>query len=317
MFYHTLDAWSLDESKALINFSSEFYEIIWTNGAILFLFPCFGLPLVSGCSFYLMNQTKTKKQIILRAILLFILGSLVLLSSTEIKDLYNWDILQFISAMTLLSLIVLKNYSYKKNLILIACFIIISFITRKIAYSINDNSDNLSSLVTRAFFGSSTGSSYYSVGVWGFIFILGQYYGFLISNKINSFIKILKVQCILFSFIYILNFNYWSFDYLNVWGSHLYLPSLVDFISILYPVNLLLLLCYYTEKHITNKKIVSLINLFSQNILYIFVAHSMVIFLFIDVFDKSNNYLFLLIIMIQFIFCFFIAQLAQKLKLNK
>jgi len=61
----------------------------------------------------------------------------------------------------------------------------------------------------------------------------------------------------------------------------------------------------------------NLINLFSKNILYIFVSHSIVIFLFMDLFDKSNNSLFLLIVILQFIFCFLIAKIAQKFNKNK
>lgn len=328
MFYHTMSYLGTTPESALPVDISVFFMRLVNYGGILALIPCFSLTFVSGSSFYFMiisrlenNKVKINKSnllfILKRAIWLLAMGWVINLSSGDSSDYYQWDILQFIAVVSLVSFFIMTKLSPDRFFLMSVLSFIIYIFTRDVAIEINDITGNFNSLLIRSAIGSSSGQSYYAFFPWSIFFFIGISVGHMYFINKEKLLKIMKVVIIMTSPFYILGFNYWTVDRNNIWGVNLFLPTPFQSITILFSILSLFTFVLIIEDEIKKKKrLVGIINIFSKNILYVFLAHSLFVYWiinFIKDYFQSDSLLILMIIL-QYIFSFFVAYAISYIK---
>jgi len=340
LLWHTIDWWYSDGRGMIWGLNSPMveYQEFFQFGMSLFLFVCISLPIGAGISLRYMlnsyydneqNKIRNRKEslffILKRSILLILMGTSINVISEGFSEYIQWDILQMVGVVSLLITIFLYylNINY---LLLFGVFILL--LAKSISSYFNYVGDyelSFLKLINNIIIGDSYGSSYYAFFPWASFVIFGFYIGNLIfQNKENLLNKyLIRIGLILFPF-YILCRDIWTYDVTNTWGPHIFMPKTGD---ILGAISIFSIFFYVLNKIPMNKleSIMeihkkNIINIYSRNIMYIYVFHSIImeqiVKLYVEEF-RYNNLVALCTFIGQYGIAYIIGYTVHKIRLKK
>lgn len=300
LLWHTIDWWYSDGRGMIWGLNSPMveYQDFFQFGMSLFLFVCISLPIGAGISlrymlnsYYDNNKNRIKNDcrkesvlfILKRSIILILMGTSINVISEGFGEYIQWDILQMVGLVSFFVTIFLYYFNINQLLLLGTLILLLAkrlsnfyFIHYVGYYEVS-----FLKLLNNILLGDPYGSSYYAFFPWASFVIFGFYIGNLIfQNKeylLNKYL--IRIGLILFPF-YILCRDIWTYDVTNTWGPHIFMPKTGD---ILGAISIFSIFFYILNKIPMNKlesimeiNKKNIINIYSRNIMYIYVFHSII-----------------------------------------
>ena len=322
LLWHTIDWWFSDGKGMIWGLENMTeYMNFFQVGMSFFLFLCISLPITAGVSIYFMH--KKGKNLVIRGLLLVFYGFFVNYISFGSDDIISWDILQFIGLSTILIFLLLKFNLNNKILIGIPIGIILisKIFTNYYFQKIAVYDSPYRKLIDNIFFGDPSGESYYPLLPWFSLVIIGYLIAYY-KESLNIQREKISKYSLLLSFIlspfYFISNEIWKYDVMNTWGSHIFMPTLIDFIS-LFPLFFLI----FGLLHLISKDLVvkiynlNFIKKLSTEILYVYVFHSIIMYIICSYLVpqyRYDNLVLFLIIIFQYCLAYLISIISKKIK---
>lgn len=321
LLWHTIDWWFSD-GKGMIWGQENMtqYMNFFQIGMSFFLFLCISLPITAGVSLYFMYQKN--KNLIIRGISLILYGFFINYISFGLEDIIAWDILQFIGISTILLFLLLKfNINNKVLLLLSMIFIFTSKMFTNYYFNNVAVNSPYRKLIDNMLFGDPSGESYYPLMPWFSLVIIGYliaYYKDYFNIQRDKVSKYSLIFSLALSPFYFISKEIWKYDVLNTWGSHIFMPTTIDFLS-LFPLFLLVFgLLHSIPKNIIDKIYnLKFIKNLSTEILYVYVFHSIIMYMVCSYLVpqyRYDNVILILIIIFQYYLAYLISIIAKKIK---
>lgn len=343
LFWHTVIWWYTDGGTAIVieEYSEKYYSFVQI-GMSVFLFICISLPIGAGISLrYMLNSyfdlnsgkicKLSRKEsfifVLKRGLLLIILGTLINTISIGLDEFVSWDVLQMVGLVSILITLFLIFFDIKKLVI----FGIFSLLMSKtisdyyysVNYGVNDNS--VIKLINNAIMGDPSGYSYYAFFPWASFVIFGFFIGnFIFLKKENKLKKWLLITGVALFPFYLLYRDIWEYSPQNTWGSHIFMPNTGDILGALSIFCIFFLILNNINFNCIKKYMqlgcINPINIFSRNILYIYVIHSIVIHEIVSLYVEKFRYNIWVAsstFIFQYLFAYFIGLLIHKVRLSR